>query len=115
MNDERELSTLTVDLLYRTGNIKNSIKDEMMVGWNEVIKGIIFFEEILKEINPLIIDDREVLIIKDIVSKCIVEHDYKVRRIDYYEHFGINQCCMMLDCYIVSLRFRGRLKLNNNI
>ena len=52
VDNKKELNTITLELLDRTNELKNSIMNSMVIGDSSIIEGIIIFEEVLMMINP---------------------------------------------------------------
>ena len=69
MSTEKELTQVTNELLERTNILKENGKKSMMVGEVNVLRGIVIFEVILKEINPEVVDEAEVNIIENYVKE----------------------------------------------
>ena len=57
VDNKKELNTITLELLDRTNELKNSIMNSMVIGDSSIIEGIIIFEEVLMMINPTDINE----------------------------------------------------------
>ncbi len=96
---EKEYNKITRELLERTERYKNSVIEDMIVYKKQIIKGIVTFQEVIKEINPLEIDDIMIEIIKNTVESIITIRENEVQVINAYVRYGINHCFMILDNY----------------
>ena len=99
MAEEKEMTIVTEKLLVETEKLKKSIKDSMMVGELAIIKGIIFFEVIVKEINPEILDESEISKIKNYTLKVLRNKEEEMQKVNNHMHYGVNRCFLMLDGY----------------
>ena len=68
MTKEKELTQVTNELLERTNILRENGKKSMMKGEVNVLRGIIIFEVILKEINPEVMDDAEINVVKNYIN-----------------------------------------------
>ena len=100
MSTEKELTQVTNELLERTNILKENGKKSMMVGEVNVLRGIVIFEVILKEINPEVVDEAEVNIIENYVNMYINKKEEQTQKVNNYVHYGINLCFLMLENYI---------------
>ena len=94
-----ELTEVTNELLNQTNIIKENIKKSMVVGEVNILKGVIIFEVILKEVNPVVINDEEVNRIINIINMYLNTKEEKEQKVNNYVHHGINKCIIMLDMY----------------
>ena len=71
--EENKLSIVTGEMLDRTDYLKKCVKESMSIGYVYIIKGIIIFEEVLKNINPFEMSDNVIdtiqMRINDILEK----------------------------------------------
>lgn len=112
-NNAEELSQVTKDILGLTNNLKKRTKESMVVGEKSIIKGITLFEEVIKEINPDVIDDGIISMIISYVSIVLFRKEEKEQRVDNSVHFGIQQCYMVIDMY--NKRKKRELVLNKTL
>lgn len=103
---KEELTGVTKDLIERANIIKDNVKKSMMVGEVNIIKGIVIFEAMVKEINPSVINDDTVNEINNYVAVYLRKKEEKEQKVNNYIHHGINQCLMMLDLYNKSIKRR---------
>ena len=108
MTEEKELNAVTKDLLYKTEILKNEIKNSMMHGEFNIIRGIVIFEVILKELNPAFINDEEVNKIENFTRKYLIEKEEKMQKVIPYIHYGINRCFIILESYNVMIKKRNK-------
>jgi len=99
MTKEVELTKLTSDLILETEKLKKSIREEMMVGEKEILKGIVFFEEVIKEMNPNRLDDEVVYKIRAYTTHTLSVMEEKMQKVNNHMHLGIVKCFWMLDGY----------------
>ena len=99
MTEEKELTNVTKELLKRIEQLKKNIKNSMMSGEVNILKGIVIFEVILKEINPSVIDENEALLIEDYVNKYLIKKEDAMQRVNSYIRYGINRCFLVLESY----------------
>ena len=102
-----DLSLVTVDLLERTGAIKNIIINSMMSGQDYIIIGVELFEKILKENNPSSINNDVILEIKKEIDNILSTNHNR------YVSIGVSRCFMMLEAYnIIKSRYcKKRVKI----
>ena len=70
VDNKKELNTITLELLDRTNELKNSIMNSMVIGDSSIIEGIIIFEEVLMMINPTDIEISNNLSVLQSLLKC---------------------------------------------
>ncbi len=96
---KKELTTITSELLERTNEIKENAKKSMMIGEVNVIRGIIIFEVILKEINHSELGNAEINAIKKFVDAYMIKQDDILQRSNNYVNYGIALCYLVMDNY----------------
>mgnify|MGYP007069999742 CR=1 FL=1 len=99
MTDEKKITAVTEQLLIETDKLKKSIKESMMVGEVAIIKGIIFFEVIVKEVNPEVLTDEEINKIKNYTMIVLKSKEEEIQKVSNHMHYGVNRCFLMLDGY----------------
>ena len=100
MKTDLELTNVTNELLERTNILKVNGKKSMMKGEVNVLRGIVIFEVILKEINPEVVDEAEVNVIENYVNIYMTKKEEQTQTVNNYVHYGINLCFSMLENYI---------------
>ena len=100
MTKEKELTQVTNELLERTNILRENGKKSMMKGEVNVLRGIIIFEVILKEINPEVMDDAEINVVKNYINVYMVKKEEETQQVNNYVHYGLNLCLSMLDNYV---------------
>ncbi len=93
--EEKDLNIVTKEILLRTSYLKECIKKANTVGEDYIIRGIILFEEVLKSVNPIEINDE---VIKKI-QMCIDDILAKREILDHYYTLGINRCYFIIYDY----------------
>ncbi len=99
MTEVKELTELTKSILERIEELKINIKNSMMSGEINILRGIIIFEVILKELNPDVLDDNEITKIEDYVRKYLNKKEYDMQKINSYVHYGVNRCFLVLETF----------------
>ena len=103
-DEEKELTDVTKELLERTSIIKNSIMKSMIVGECNILKGVIIFEAVLKEINPVVINENEINKIDNTIKIFLIKKEESEQKVNKYIHHGIDRCIIMLDMYYKSIK-----------
>lgn len=93
------LNDVTIELLNLTNNLKEKTKDAMMVGEGNILRGIIIFEEVLRGLNPDIIDDDVIYMIESCVNIVLFKEEEKRQHINNHVHYGVNSCYAMMHMY----------------
>lgn len=93
--EDVQLNMITNEILDRTNVLKKCIKDSMTVGETYIIRGIICFEEVLKTINPIEIND----IVIEKIQMCVNDILVKREIFSSYYMLGINKCYFILYDY----------------
>ena len=106
MAEEKKLTLVTERLLLETEELKKSIKESMMVGELAILKGIIFFEVIIKRINPEVLDENEIKKIKNSTIRVLRNEEEEKQKVNNHMHYGIERCFLMLDGYNRKIRSR---------
>lgn len=96
---DEELTELTQELLIRTKMIRDSVKKSMVVGEFDILRGIIIFEVVLKELNPSKMDDNEITRITNFINVYLRNKEEREQKVNKYIHHGVSQCLVMLDGY----------------
>ena len=99
MTEVTEYNDVTKDLLERIKDLKKDIRNSMMHGEYNILKGIVIFETILKEFNPRVLDDNEIAKIEGFVRRYLIEKEEKMQHVNAYVHYGINRCFLILESY----------------
>ena len=99
MAKEVELTKLTSDLILEIERLKKSVKEDMMVGEKEILKGIVFVEEVVKELNPVSLNDEIVCKIKYHTCSVLSIKEEQMQRVSNHIHYGIFKCFLMLEGY----------------
>lgn len=99
MTEEKKLTLVTEQLLVETEKLKKSIKESMMVGEVAIIKGIIFFEVIVREVNPEVLTEEEINKIKNYTLRVLKAKEEEMQKVSNHMHYGINKCFLMIDGY----------------
>ena len=104
MNEEvdiiqEELTPITCELLDLVDNLKKKTKESMVSGERSILKGIAIFEEVVKEINPAVMDENVMSMIISYTSIVMFKEEEERGHVDSRAHYGINQCYMMMDIY----------------
>ena len=106
--EEKALSDVTTELLAKTDELKENIKGSMMRGEFGILKGISVFEVILREINPMAINDHEINRIMTLVNNYLREKEELMQKVDVRMHYGINRCYMILFNYNRAINIKKR-------
>lgn len=99
MTEEKELTEVTKEILKRTEDLKEGTKHSMVKGEVNIIRGIIIFEAIIKEINPMDINEEEINKIYKYVNKYMIQKEELTQSVNHYIHQGIALCYLILDSY----------------
>ena len=82
MTEVVELNEVTKELLKRITDLKRNIKESMMHGEVNILKGIVIFEVILKELNPSIIDGESVGKIEEYTRKYLSKKEEEMQQLN---------------------------------
>ena len=93
--EEKDLNEVTKEILLRTSYLKECIKKANTVGEDYINRGIICFEEVLKSINPVEINDS---VINNIIM-CINDILEEREIFNQYYRLGINRCYFIIYDY----------------
>ena len=107
---KRELSDVTLEILNLTNNLKEKTKNSMMIGEANIIRGIVAFEETVKEINPEELNDDAIYMIMSCIRVVLFKEEERKQHVDNYVHYGVNSCFMALDIYNKSIKRREHEK-----
>ena len=99
MTEVTNFSEVTIQLLTRIDDLKKSIKNSMTVGEVNILKGILIFETILKEIDPLVLDRNEIDKIEEYTRKYLIKKEDDMQRVNAYVHYGVNRCFLILETF----------------
>ena len=99
MTEEKELTEVTKELLKRTKELKENTKKSMIIGEVNIIRGIIIFETIIKEINPHTLDEEEINIINRFVDTYMLNKEEVTQSVNHRIHQGITLCYLILYSY----------------
>lgn len=94
-----KLTLVTSEILERINIMREDIKKSMMVGEGNILRGITIFEEVVKEMNPVDINDDIFFEIEKNVNLVISSREEKYQKVNQHVHFGIDRCYMMLYMY----------------
>ena len=95
-NNKKELNTITLELLDRTNELKNSIMNSMVIGDSSIIEGIIIFEEVLMMINPTDINEEITQQIQKNIEKELIKNRGNFKLINKYVRNGVEYCYSIL-------------------
>lgn len=113
MTEEKELTEVTKEILERTENLKEHTKKSMVKGEVNIIRGIIIFETIIKEINPINIDEETIVKTYKYVDAYMLQKEDFTQSVNHYIHHGITLCYFILDLYLKEIK-RRTLKNDEN-
>lgn len=98
VDNKKELNTITLELLDRTNELKNSIMNSMVIGDSSIIEGIIIFEEVLMMINPTDINEEITQQIQKNIEKELIKNRGNFKLINKYVRNGV-ECCYLILYY----------------
>ena len=96
VDNKKELNTITLELLDRTNELKNSIMNQMVIGDSSIIVGIIIFEEVLMMINPTDINEEITQQIQKNNEKELIKNRGNFKLINKYVRNGVEYCYSIL-------------------
>ena len=96
VDNKKELNTITLELLNRTNELKNSIMNSMVIGDSSIITGIVIFEEVLMMINPTDITEEITQQIQKNIEKELVKNRGNFKLINKYVRNGVEYCYSIL-------------------
>ena len=96
VDNKKELNTITLELLDRTNELKNSIMNSMVIGDSSIIEGIIIFEEVLMMINPTDINEEITQQIQKNNEKELIKNRGNFKLINKYVRNGVEYCYSIL-------------------
>ena len=96
VDNKKELNTITLELLDRTNELKNSIMNSMVIGDSSIIVGIIIFEEVLMMINPTDINEEITQQIQKNIEKELIKNRGNFKLINKYVRNGVEYCYSIL-------------------
>ena len=98
-NYQNEYNQLTCEILGYIDNLRTKTKESMMIGEKHILRGIDIFEEAVKAINPIQLNDEAIYLIDKCVSIALFKEEERRGKVNSNIHYGINSCYMMLDIY----------------
>lgn len=98
VDNKKELNTITLELLDRTNELKNSIMNQMVIGDSSIIVGIIIFEEVLMMINPTDINEEITQQIQKNIEKELIKNRGNFKLINKYVR-NVVECCYLILYY----------------
>lgn len=98
VDNKKELNTITLELLDRTNELKNSIMNQMVIGDSSIIVGIIIFEEVLMMINPTDISEEITQQIQKNNEKELIKNRGNFKLINKYVR-NVVECCYLILYY----------------
>ncbi len=99
MTEVKKETIVTSQLLEETLRLKKNIRENMMSGETDILRGIVFFEEIIKEVNPMFLDIENIDKIKSYAVFLLKEKEEKMQRSSNYVHYGLDRCFLLMDSY----------------
>lgn len=96
VDNKKELNTITLELLDRTNELKNSIMNSMVIGDSSIIAGIVIFEEVLMMINPTDINEEITQQIQKNIEKELIKNRGNFKLINKYVRNGVEYCYSIL-------------------
>ena len=93
-------STVTLEILAAIDNFVEKIKDSMVLGEDGILKGINYFKDALKEVNPIIVNDETVLMVKELADRNILEDEERMQHVNNSARLGILQCGLIMNGYV---------------
>ena len=99
MTDVKELNEETKELIERIELLKKNLKNSMMRGEARIVKGIIIFETIVKELNPSTLDENTIDKIEECTRRYLIEKEELTQHVDAYVNYGVNRCFLILEMY----------------
>ena len=96
VDNKKELNTITLELLNRTNELKNSIMNQMVNGDSSIIVGIVIFEEVLMMINPTDINEEITQQIQKNIEKELIKNRGNFKLINKYVRNGVEYCYSIL-------------------
>lgn len=105
------LTETTMEILGMLDVAREDIKNSMVIGENSILRGIDFFEKLLRELNPNTMDDEEISLIEKVVSVRIIRDEDICQRVNSYVHFGLDRCYLILWSYSRHVKGYSRKKV----
>ena len=99
VDNKKELSMITLELLDRTNELKNSILNSMVIGDSSIVMGIDIFEEMLIKINPSVINEEVTQYIHNSMENELINYRGNFRLINNYVRNGVEYCYSILYYY----------------
>ena len=96
-NGQSELSDITLAILEMTDNFREKTKQGMVIGERHILKGITIFEEVIKGLNPEVIDDESLYMIRSCVNIVLFKEEEKTQHVNNHVHYGVSACFSMVD------------------
>ena len=94
-----EFNQVTYEILDRIENLRKKTKESMMVGEVHILRGIDIFEESVKAINPVVMNEEATYLIGRCINIALFREEERRGRVNPYIRYGIESCYMMLDIY----------------
>ena len=119
VDNKKELNTITLELLDRTNELKNSIMNSMVIGDSSIIEGIIIFEEVLMMINPTDINEEITQQIQKNIEKELIKNRGNFKLINKYVRNGVEYCYSILyyfeKSFVNGMVVYSKTKIKNKI
>ena len=97
MDEVKEMTTETLNLLIMTEDLKRDIRKSMMRGEESILRGITMFETMVKAMNPEKIDDEQIEFIESNVRRHLRNREETLQKINPSMHYGVNRCFLILE------------------
>lgn len=105
-----EYTDTTLEILDLTNNLKQKVKNGMMIGERHILRGIIIFEEVIKELNIDIINDDALSMIEACANIVLFKEEERQQHVNNYTHYGISLCNSATSMYLKNKKRKLILK-----
>ena len=94
-----EYTDATLEILDLTNDLKQKVKNGMMIGERHILRGIVIFEEVIKKLNINNIDDEAINMIMSCVHIVLYKEEERLQHVNNNVHYGINLCFNLVNIY----------------
>ena len=99
MTEVKKETMVTSQLLEETLRLKKGIKEAMMAGEFDILNGIVFFEEVVREVNPEVLDEYSINKIRSYTLSLLGRKEEGTQRIKNNMHYGVERCFLLMEGY----------------
>ncbi|MBQ8219574.1 MAG: hypothetical protein IJZ79_07465 [Bacilli bacterium] len=116
MEQEVKLSEITLAICSTLDEYESFIKNDMVIGESKIIEGIALVKKMIREINPITIDDDIENKLLFLINNYRILKESKMQVINHYTLYGIDNSCNIISMYLKEQKRtngKSRVLINN--